>query len=129
MHMNMMQQAPGQMNMPNMQVMGQPSQMENQPNMGMTQQQQNQNFINNHRKTEINQKYKTERCRHYETHKNCMLGDKCHFAHGDEEMRKPDDQLSQNQMNMALKSVQWHNCNQGAKGGGQGGGGGGRGGG
>lgn len=27
-------------------------------------------------------------------------------------------------MNMALKSVQWHNCNQGAKGGGQGGGGG-----
>jgi len=23
-----------------------------------------------------------------------MLGDKCHFAHGDEELRKPEDPLS-----------------------------------
>jgi len=37
MHMNMMQSAPGQMNMPNMQVMGQPGQMGNQQNMGMNQ--------------------------------------------------------------------------------------------
>ena len=45
-------------------------------------------------KSEINEKYKTERCRHYETHKNCALGDMCHFAHGDAELRKPDDPLN-----------------------------------
>lgn len=46
-----------------------------------------------------------------------MLGDKCHFAHGDAELRKPDDLMSNAQLNFALKSVQWHNCNQGSRGG------------
>lgn len=47
--------------------------------------------------TDINDKYKTERCRHFETHKNCALGDKCHFAHGDKELRKPGDPLNPEQ--------------------------------
>jgi len=62
--------------------------------------------------TEINEKYKTERCRHYETHKNCALGDKCHYAHGDEELRKPDQQMSTEEQALAMKSQQWQNCNQ-----------------
>lgn len=44
--------------------------------------------------SQINDKYKTERCRHYETHMHCALGDKCHFAHGDEELRKPTDPIN-----------------------------------
>jgi hypothetical protein len=62
--------------------------------------------------TEINDKYKSERCRHFETHKNCALGDKCHFAHGDEELRKPGDQMNPEIIAKALKSQQWQNCNQ-----------------
>jgi hypothetical protein len=62
--------------------------------------------------SEINDKYKTERCRHYETHKNCALGDKCHFAHGDTELRKPGDSLSTEQLELAVKSQQWLNCHQ-----------------
>jgi hypothetical protein len=54
--------------------------------------------------TEINEKYKTERCRHYETHKNCALGDKCHYAHGDVELRKQEDSMSELEVANALKS-------------------------
>jgi hypothetical protein len=61
---------------------------------------------------DVNDKYKTERCRHYETHKNCALGDKCHFAHGDKELRKLGDPMNPEQYQLALKSVQYQNCNQ-----------------
>lgn len=53
--------------------------------------------------TQINDKYKTERCRHYETHGHCALGEKCHFAHGDEELRKPNDPINPEQYNHANK--------------------------
>lgn len=68
--------------------------------------------ISNQRKNELNQKYKTERCRHFETHGNCLLNQKCHFAHGDVELRKPEDPLNAEAMNLAMKSIQWQNCNQ-----------------
>jgi hypothetical protein len=53
---------------------------------------------------EINDKYKTQRCRHYESHKVCALGDKCHFAHEDHELRKPGDPINPEVMQLALKS-------------------------
>ena len=43
---------------------------------------------------QFNSKYKTERCRHFESHKNCLLKERCHFAHGDEELRKVGDILT-----------------------------------
>jgi len=45
------------------------------------------------------------KCRHFEAHKNCNLGDRCHFAHGDEELRNPDDPMTPEQYQVALKSV------------------------
>jgi hypothetical protein len=54
--------------------------------------------MRNQGKPEINLKYKTEMCRHYEQQKHCLLGDKCHFAHGDAELRKPDDAIKPEHM-------------------------------
>ena len=42
-------------------------------------------------------KYKTSKCRHFEQSGNCQLGDRCHFAHGDRELRNPSD-VSQSQI-------------------------------
>lgn len=86
--------------------------MNQMPNQNVMFNNPNKNMMNQQKKTEINDKYKTERCRHYETHKNCALGDKCHFAHGDEELRKPEDPLNPEQMNVAHKYQQYLNCNQ-----------------
>ena len=55
----------------------------------------------------VNEKYKTQRCRHYEAHGQCALGDYCHFAHGDGELRKPNDALNPEQEKLALKSQQY----------------------
>ena len=40
---------------------------------------------------DFNQKYKTSLCRHFEHQGRCDLGEKCHFAHGKEELRKASD--------------------------------------
>lgn len=74
--------------------------------------------VTQQQKNQINPKYKSERCRHFESHGNCILGNRCHFAHGDEELRKPEDPLTQDQLDLALKSVQMQNCNQANRGGG-----------
>lgn len=43
-----------------------------------------------------NNKYKTVICKHFEQSGQCYLGDKCHFAHGSEELRNPSDPLPPN---------------------------------
>lgn len=40
-----------------------------------------------------NNKYKTVICKHFEQSGHCYLGDKCHFAHGQAELRKISDPL------------------------------------
>lgn len=48
----------------------------------------------------VNEKYKTQKCRHFENQGKCDLGDKCHFAHGDNELRKITD--------VSLRSIPFH---------------------
>ena len=55
---------------------------------------------------QINEKYKTELCRHYQNRGQCALVDRCHFAHGDVELRKVGDALSAEQYQMAAKAIQ-----------------------
>ena len=59
--------------------------------------------MNLNQKNLVNDKYKTELCRHFETHKNCQLGEKCNFAHGQHELRKPDDPINPEQTAYANK--------------------------
>ena len=40
------------------------------------------------RVTEPNENFKISLCRHFMTTGNCPFGDKCHFAHGEAELRK-----------------------------------------
>jgi len=41
----------------------------------------------------VNNKYKTVMCKHFEDTGKCYLGNKCHFAHGAEDLRQIDDPL------------------------------------
>lgn len=38
----------------------------------------------------FNNLYKTSLCKHFMQSKHCHVGAKCHFAHGEHELRKPD---------------------------------------
>jgi len=42
-----------------------------------------------------NAKFKTAMCKHFEQNGSCPLQQKCHFAHGEHELRKIDDPLPQ----------------------------------
>lgn len=41
--------------------------------------------------TQFNNLYKTQICKHFMQSKYCHVGAKCHFAHGEHELRKPED--------------------------------------
>lgn len=41
----------------------------------------------------MNPKYKTSLCKHWTTTGNCSIGSRCHFAHGERELRNPNDVL------------------------------------
>ena len=40
---------------------------------------------------QMNPKYKTSLCKHWTTTGNCSIGSRCHFAHGERELRNPND--------------------------------------
>ena len=40
-----------------------------------------------------NARYKTTLCRHYNTPQGCSYGDKCQFAHGEQELRQVDKNM------------------------------------
>ncbi|CAD8171469.1 unnamed protein product [Paramecium pentaurelia] len=44
---------------------------------------------------QMNPKYKTSLCKHWTTTGNCSIGSRCHFAHGERELRNPNDPLPQ----------------------------------
>ena len=57
-------------------------------------------WINNYYKRmnpAFNQKYKTTLCRHWQTTGSCTIGVKCVFAHGEGELRNPNDPITLNQ--------------------------------
>ena len=45
----------------------------------------------------FNQKYKTTLCRHWLTTNACSIGVRCVFAHGQAELRNPNDPITLNQ--------------------------------
>lgn len=45
----------------------------------------------------FNQKYKTILCRHWQTTGACTIGVRCVFAHGQAELRNPNDPITLNQ--------------------------------
>ena len=45
----------------------------------------------------FNQKYKTTLCRHWQTSGSCSIGVRCVFAHGQGELRNPNDPITLNQ--------------------------------
>ena len=53
----------------------------------------------------VNEKYKTQRCRHFDMQGRCDLGEKCHFAHGDLELRKMSDVSSLSFETNAIKCI------------------------
>ena len=46
-----------------------------------------------------NSRYKTILCKHFNTPQGCSYGDKCQFAHGQNELRQIDNKMIQNPMN------------------------------
>ena len=51
---------------------------------------QNQNAQN---KQALNSLYKTQICKHFMNDHNCSKGNSCHFAHGDLELRRRNEDL------------------------------------
>lgn len=42
-------------------------------------------------RTQFNNLFKTQLCKHFQQNKHCAKGQSCHFAHGDSELRKKED--------------------------------------
>ncbi len=56
----------------------------------------------------INSLYKTSLCKHFQQQKYCHVGNKCHFAHGEHELRKRDEPLPL-ELTMKMMNIPYNN--------------------
>ncbi len=57
---------------------------------------------------QYNNRYKTQLCKHWQQIGNCHVGARCHFAHGEPELRKVDDALPF-EVQMKMMNIPYNN--------------------
>ena len=57
---------------------------------------------------QYNNLYKTQLCKHFQQTNHCHVGSRCHFAHGEHEMRKREEPLPM-EVQMKMMNIPYNN--------------------